>query len=740
MPLGLELLLGGVLVAFVLLALLVLQRSAAGPLSFWVAGWVAAGIGGLLTLASGDLPRAQLLAYPFGTLFPWLLLAGAVQLSGARPPAWLLPLAVASGLLRAALAAGGHEPAAYGLALAVEPGVAAVAGWIAHRAAATRTAGLAGRLLGPSFVLLAAAGVFHLTWLLLERPPTPVLTALWMMVTPPALGLQVWTATEGQRRALREARDDLERRVTERTHALAAANEALRRSEDRYRAVSELSSDFSFAFRMHPTLGMRLDWVTGAFQRITGATPDALEGRGWLALLPLDVQRELHAALLAAAPGRQVLREIPICAADGCERRLEVRAHTAPGDALGELRVVGAARDVTDTRRAEAERHALERRMHESERLESLGRLSGGIAHDFNNLLSVILGNVSLAAGELPEGAPARARLARIRTAAQHAARLTDQMLTYAGKAPTDRRVIDLSEVVSQMLELVRAALPERCELDMDLAPALSIEADETQIQQIVLNLVTNAGEALDDAGGRVRLRTAAIRAGAEDLEGARGTEDAKPGEYAVLEVRDWGRGMDAEAREHLFDPFFSTKFTGRGMGLASVLGIVRAHRGVATLESRPGHGTRVRVLIPRIEAEATRRAVEAQRAPCAAGRHRILVVDDDVGVLEVASEFLRRGGFDVVSARDGRAGIERLRAEKDRIDAVVLDLSMPGVSGEQAFLEMRSIRPDLPVVLATGYSEELASERFRAPGAAGFLRKPFSPEELIACVRGALG
>jgi CheY-like chemotaxis protein len=291
------------------------------------------------------------------------------------------------------------------------------------------------------------------------------------------------------------------------------------------------------------------------------------------------------------------------------------------------------------------------------------------------------------------------------------------------------------------MLELVRAALPDSCQLDLDLAPGLRIEADETQIQQVVLNLVTNAGEALEGARGRVGLRVTPLLAGPADLAGAHGAADAKPGEYVALEVRDSGRGLDPEARERIFDPFFTTKFTGRGMGLASTLGIVRSHGGVAGLESAPGRGTTARVLLPRVRAVET--APSATAPVAARSEHatgRILVVDDDPAVLELASEFLTRAGFTVIATRGGREGIERLRDEGDSIDAVVLDLSMPDVGGEQAFLEMRQIRPGLPIVLASGFSEEFASERFGAPGTAGFLRKPYAPEALVECVRAALG
>ncbi len=740
MPTGLELALAGVLVSFVVVGLWGLRRPGLGPMPFWIAGWMAAGASGVLVIAAPELPGVHLLTYPLGTLFPFLLLAGALELAGRRRPRGLLPAAVVIGLGRAGLAAAGYAPAAYGLALTVEPAVALTATWVTYRAVSSPSAGLAQRLLPLAFVVLTIAGALHVLWLMLGRGPDPVLIAAWLVVTPPTLGLQIYAVSDRNRRALRRSREDLERRVADRTRELAEANTALRASEERYRTVSELSSDFSFTFRMDRELKLTIEWITGAFQRITGVDPQALSGHGWLELLPPDTRSLIVPAFEDARPGEYAVREVPLHTAEHGERRLELRAYTRATDKPGELRVIGAARDVTDARRAEAERLEMERRMHESGRLESLGRLSGGIAHDFNNLLSVILGNARLAESDLPDGDAVRGRLKRIRTAGEHAALLTDQMLTYAGKAPTDRKVIDVSRSVREMTELMRAALPEGGELETDLESGLHIEADETQIRQVVLNLITNAGEALEGGTGRVELRTERLHARASDLAGAQGAADPAPGEYVAVEVRDSGCGMDAETRERIFDPFFSTKFTGRGMGLASVLGIVRAHGGVATLKSMPGRGTTARVLLPLVHEKPSAQPAAAPPGSGGAPRvGRILVVDDDPDVLEVASEFLRRDGFEVVATSGGREGVERLRAEADRIDAVVLDLSMPDVGGEPAFLEMRAIRPGLPVILATGFSEEFASERFKAPGAAGFLRKPYAPEDLVACVRAAL-
>jgi PAS domain S-box-containing protein len=736
----LELILVGALGAFVALGLWALRRPGLGPLPFWIAGWVVAGLAGIPVIAAGELRLLQLMTFPFGTLFPWLLLAGALEFAGRRTPVWMLPFALVFGLSRSVVAAAGHSELAYAMALPLEPLVTVAAGWIAHRAAFRDGSGLSRRLLGPSFVGLALVGSFHVVWLLRGLDPDPVLTLLWIVVIPPVLGLHVYAASERTRGLLARSNDELEHRIAERTCELAQANTALRLSEERYRTVSELSSDFSFAFDLDAELNLTIEWMTGAFERITGADPSVLSGRGWLEFLPPQQQRVVSAVMRAARPGERASREIPLRALDGSEHWIELRAYTEESDSPGALRVVGAGREVTDRRRLEAERRKLERSTYASERLESLGRLSGGIAHDFNNLLSVILGNAALAEDDLGDEAGLRTRLSRIRSAADHAARLTEQMLAYAGKAQTTRSVVDASAAVEQLLDLVRATLPQDCAFDASLTPGLWIEAEVVQIQQVVMNLVTNAIEALEGGRGRVGLRVAALAELPADLEGAEGAPEPRSGPYVVIEVQDDGRGMDASTREQVFEPFFSTKFTGRGMGLASTLGIVRAHGGVAVFESAPARGTTARVFLPRVDAQEARPARAEQVSSAAQVRGRILVVDDDPDVLEVAAEFLRRDGFEVLCAVGGREGVERVQEEQEAIDAVLLDLSMPGLGGEQAFLAMRQIRPDLPIVLATGFSEALGSDRFRAPGASGFVRKPFDQESLVASVVAALG
>jgi CheY-like chemotaxis protein len=389
--------------------------------------------------------------------------------------------------------------------------------------------------------------------------------------------------------------------------------------------------------------------------------------------------------------------------------------------------------------------------MQEAQKLESLGILAGGIAHDFNNALAVILGNEALAMSETPPESRLAKQLERIRSAAKHAETLTHQMLTYSGKASVSPKPLNLSALIEEMSELLEAAISEKCQLDISLDHGLTlVEGDPTQLRQVIMNLVINASEALRDRPGRIAVRSGLMTADADYLEDIVGARELAAGNYVYLEVSDPGEGIDEETRIRIFDPFFSTKFTGRGLGLASVLGIVRGHRGAIKLVTAPGGGTRFRVLLPPAAAAEFPTGTEAHAGPAATetetkreseGRGgAILVVDDDEAVLELAYEFLVRGGLDAVTAGGGREALEVLRTDAGgRIGAVVLDLAMPDLGGHEALLEIRRLRPELPVIVASGFGEDASAERFGTEEIAAFLRKPYEPEDLIDAVRAAL-
>ena len=403
--------------------------------------------------------------------------------------------------------------------------------------------------------------------------------------------------------------------------------------------------------------------------------------------------------------------------------------------------IIGLAIDVSERRQAEETRLALERRLLEAQKLESLGVLAGGVAHDFNNLLVNVLGNASLALGELPPSSPAREAVRRIEHAARRGSELTRQMLAYAGKETIALERVDVNAVITDTSDLLRGSIARRVALAHDLAADLpAVEGDPTQLRQVVMNLVINASEAIGDAEGSITVRTAMVELGEEDLRDTLHAPEATPGPHVCVEVSDTGCGMDAATVAKVFDPFFSTKFTGRGLGLATVLGVARGHRGALAVASTPGQGTSFRVYLP--AAAAGTRPEVATAAPAAEGPEgrTVLLVDDEADVRAVTAHMLERLGCSVLEAGDGRQGVDVFRAHARVIDAVIVDLTLPRLSGDGVFHEIRGIRPDARVILMSGHSDDRATGGLLEAGLAGFLRKPFSVGDLRATMERALG
>jgi PAS domain S-box-containing protein len=551
-----------------------------------------------------------------------------------------------------------------------------------------------------------------------------------------ALSLRLSDVSEQQRAAsiMRHSHDELERRVRART-------DELRASEERYRTVSELSSDVSFGFLLKRDGSIADRWITSAITHLTGFEPEELDAEGWEAQLHPEDRQRVREVIWPPVEGEARETVFRIRTRDGKLRWLELHAAAADRTPDGAMQIVGAVRDVTEPLRAEVERRSLERQVQEIQRLESLGFLAGGIAHDFNNLLAVVLGNSAIALQEIGKPSHLRRRIERIRSAGKVAAKLTDQMLTYAGRSTPKMSALDLESTIGEVLDLLHASGPPKCELVTELEKGLPpVAGDATQIHQVVVNLVTNAREAIGKAGGTVSLRTGRVAADRAYLSDAIGSARIAPGEYLYLEVSDDGPGMDEEVRRRIFEPFFSTRFSGRGLGLAVVFGIVRAHSGAIKLTSARGTGTTFRILLP--SAEQPLEEAEAGRAPATAVAQgaTVLVVDDDEAVLEIADLFLARAGFRVQVASGGEEAIAIFAERAEQIDAAVLDLSMPGVDGHDVLRAIRRRIPDLPVILTSGFSQKMAMGQFDASEQpAAFLQKPYEAEELIERLRRVL-
>ncbi len=483
--------------------------------------------------------------------------------------------------------------------------------------------------------------------------------------------------------------------------------------------------------------GIVAGWNPAA-ERTFGWAADEVLGRP-LPIVPGELQAEFRTAMIETLAGTGIHgRATRRRTRDGTE--LAVQMYTAPlrsaeGDVTG---VVAIYEDITERLRIERMNQLFHERLLEAQKLESIGVLAGGIAHDFNNLLTMILGNAHLARADLPPDAPAQPALQQIEQATQRAAELTAQMLAYAGKGRFVSGPVEVTALVEANLRLLQAALPVGARLDLDLAgPLPAIEGDPTQLRQVLLVLVTNAGEALPGGKGTVTVRT-----GVEDLDRAYllGTTlppSLREGRYVYLEVADTGPGITPEVQARMFEPFYSTKFSGRGLGLAAALGITRSHHGSIRVESAPGRGTRMRVLLPVSPAPVRPRpgggAAAAEVRPA-----RVLIVDDEEDVLRLLRTFLERAGYEVDTAATGGDAVARVRAQPQAFAAVVLDLTMPGMTGDEALGEIRRVNPEVPVILTSGYSEEEVVRRCAGLAFSAFLPKPYLPAELIEEVRRA--
>lgn len=384
--------------------------------------------------------------------------------------------------------------------------------------------------------------------------------------------------------------------------------------------------------------------------------------------------------------------------------------------------------------RIEAQRHKLQAQLLHVQKLESLGVLAGGIAHDFNNLLSAILGNLDLAIHVLGTDSSAAPFLKGIENAAQRSAELAQQMLAYSGKGKFVVEKLNPGQLIEGILPLLSTSISKKAaiELDLESRPAF-VEADATQIRQVMMNLIINASDAIGDRPGTIWVSTRLGEIDRPFLDATYLGESLEPGTYHVLEVRDDGCGMDEETRARLFDPFFTTKSTGRGLGLAALLGIVRGHQGAVRVDSEPDQGSTFTILLPVFHGTPTEQApsvsqevvVPRPREGC------VLFADDEELLREIARSALQKVGFEVLIAEDGQQAIDLFRRRSPEIVAVVLDMMMPELDGLETFRELRRIKPTIKGLLCSGYSDQTVIHSFSEEGLHGFLQKPYRPEQL---------
>jgi len=437
----------------------------------------------------------------------------------------------------------------------------------------------------------------------------------------------------------------------------------------------------------------------------------------------------------AVTTERDVVQEALRQARDELERKVAERTARL-GEANEQL-----ARELAERERAEAERRKLEAQMLQAQKLESLGLLAGGIAHDFNNILTAILGHADLALETLPPGSALRNHIKEISVASHRAAELAGQMLSYSGRVPFAMVSADLTAVIQQMLQLLEASVSKKARLIFRLEPCLPrVEADPTQLRQVIMNLIINASEAIGDVNGTIELRTRSIDDVSTQLPGDGWVGPApSAGSYVALEVSDTGCGMDAGTRSRMFDPFFTTKFTGRGLGLATVLGIIRGHEGHIRVESKSGQGTKFTILL----ASSPVQAIEEPACPRSemkdwSGTGTVLIVDDEEEVRRVAQAVVEHCGFEAVLAANGAEAVETFRGQESRFACVLLDMTMPRLGGIETLKELRRLRPDVPIILSSGYPQQGSVRDGGDPRRTSFIQKPYLIADLAARLREA--
>jgi PAS domain S-box-containing protein len=392
--------------------------------------------------------------------------------------------------------------------------------------------------------------------------------------------------------------------------------------------------------------------------------------------------------------------------------------------------------DISSFKRAVEEKQSLEKQLLYAQKLESLGVMAGGIAHDFNNLLAVIIGHCSLVRMRPDD---AEVHIPQIETAAERAAELCRQMLAYSGKTHLVQSRVDLKALVTEMVLLMTSAISQNSTIKLDLADTIpTISGDASQIRQVVMNLIINASEAIGEKQGEISILLAktAIQAGRSDRDHLGKT--IPPGWYNCLEVSDTGCGMDAETRQRIFEPFYTTKFTGRGLGMSAVLGIITAHKGSLQLVSQPGHGTNFKVYFP---AENHDSEENKSIAPVALradwkGSGTILLAEDEEQIQWLAKTMLEELGFTVISASNGREGLDLYQRHAAEIDLVVTDMGMPVMNGFEMFRELKKLRPDLPIIVSSGFGDADVTSKLGRDDIAGLIGKPYNFSEFSETLR----
>jgi len=473
---------------------------------------------------------------------------------------------------------------------------------------------------------------------------------------------------------------------------------------------------------------------------ILGYPEEEIIGKNWFDhFIPgriRDEVKSVFARLLAGEIEPAEYFENPVLNRNG-EERMIAWHNTTLKDEQGSIQAtLGSGTDITDQLQAEKENIRLETQVRQMQKIEALGTLAGGVAHDFNNILGAIIGYGEMALEDVPEGNPAKHGLEQVIKASQRGKSLVRQITTFTRQSEHEKQPVRATPIIEEALQLLRASLPSTITITHSFQAASDIiNADATQIHQILLNLGANSSHALREKGGTfsVSLKNTEL-----DADTVLRYPGLRPGVFLQLTVGDTGPGMEPEVLERIFDPYFTTKKSGEGtgMGLAMVLGIVKNHGGAITAYSEPGKGSTFQILLPLVKVITF--PEEDTREPVPGASRRILFVDDESDLVDIARQMLGRLGHEVVVQSDGNKALALFRTRPEAFDLVITDQTMPGITGMELAREILAIRPDTPIILCTGFSEHATPETIRDTGIKTFLMKPFSRREIAEAIRRA--
>jgi len=514
--------------------------------------------------------------------------------------------------------------------------------------------------------------------------------------------------------------------------------EALRESRQRYQAVSELISDYAYAYRVEPDGELINEWVTGAFIGITGFTKEEVRLRGgWENLIYQDDISIPLGQLKALQNNQSTTVEYRIVTKNGDVHWMRDHARPVWDNMQGRLsHIFGAVQDITEQKRAEDEKIKLESQLGQAQKMEAIGTLAGGIAHDFNNILAAIIGYSELALPEAKKGTVLYNNLNEVIHAGGRAKDLVKQILTFSRQAHQELKPVQVNLLIKEAVKFLRASLPTSIEIHQDIQSDSLVMADPTQIHQVIMNLCANAEHAMREKGGVLRVELTDVK-----IESDFSSEhsELKPGQYLKLTISDTGHGMPSQLMDRIFDPFFTTKEKGEGtgMGLAVVHGIISRSAGTVKVSSMPGKSTTFMVYLPVVKSQFESQVKYEE--PVATGSERILLVDDELAIVEMGKQTLGSLGYEVTARTSSYEALELFKAKPDRFDLVITDMTMPNLTGDDLAKELIRIKPDIPIIICTGYSARINKEQALAMGIRAFVSKPVLRRDIAKTIREVL-